>query len=207
MTKFINKKSCFIGDQVKIGKNVTIYENNHIEGKTTIGDNCTLMPGNFICDSIIEMGCTVFSSVIESSHVKSCCKIGPFAHLRPCCVIGNGCKIGNFVEIKNSRIGCANKISHLAYVGDVDMGDNCNVGCGVIFANYNGKEKNRTIVGDQVFIGSNSNIIAPLKIESNSFIAAGTTVTKDVGQWDFVIGRAREEIKKERAKKYLKKED
>ena len=108
------------------------------------------------------------------------------------------------VEIKNSTIGEGSKISHLAYVGDVDMGKDCNVGCGAIFVNYNGRNKNRSMVGDECFIGSNCNIIAPVKIESRSYICAGTTVTEDIKSNDFVIGRARQEVKENRADKYLK---
>ena len=122
MTKFINKESCFIGENVKIGNNVTIYENNHIEGDTTIGDNTTLLPGNFISSCKIGKSCKVLSSVLEDSEILDDVSIGPFARLRPHTLIKNGCKIGNFVEIKNSSIGNGCKISHLAYVGDVDMG-------------------------------------------------------------------------------------
>lgn len=202
MTKFFNKESSFIGENVKIGTNVTIYENNHIDGNTIIGDNCTLLPGNFIIDSTIENNCQIHNSIIEKSNIKQGCQIGPFARLRPNCQIGKECKIGNFVEIKNSNIGNENKISHLAYVGDCDMSDRCNIGCGVIFANYNGKSKNRTRIGNHVFIGSNSNIIAPVTIDDDSYICAGTTVTENVKQEDFVIGRARQINKENRAKKY-----
>ena len=202
MTKFINKESCFIGENVKIGNNVTIYENNHIEGDTTIGDNTTLLPGNFISSCKIGKSCKVLSSVLEDSEILDDVSIGPFARLRPHTLIKNGCKIGNFVEIKNSSIGNGCKISHLAYVGDVDMGADCNIGCGVIFANYNGKQKNRTIVGRHVFIGSNSNIIAPVSIEDDSYICAGTTVTEKDEKHDMVIGRTRQQNKPGRAKKY-----
>ena len=202
MTKFINKKSCFIGKNVKFGKNVLVYENNHIEGDCYIGDNTTLLPSNYIVDSSFGEGCKVHNSVIENSKVLESVSIGPFARIRPNSIIGEGCRIGNFVEIKNAQIGKGCKISHLAYVGDAVLGENCNVGCGVIFANYNGKGKNKIEVGDHVFIGSNCNLIAPLKIEENSYICAGTTVTEDVASKDFVIGGARQENKPNRAEKY-----
>lgn len=202
MTKFLNEKTCFIGDDVKIGENVVIYENNHIEGNCTIGDNCILLPNNFIKNSRIENDCVIHSSVIEESLVKNNVTIGPFARLRPNTEIGNSCKIGNFVEIKNSIIGNGCKVSHLAYIGDATLGENCNIGCGVIFANYNGKSKNKINVGNHVFIGSNCNLIAPLNIEDNSYICAGTTVTDDTNDGDFVIGRVRQENKPNRAKKY-----
>lgn len=202
MTKFLNKNSCFIGENVKFGKNVVVYENNHIDGYCTIDDDCVLLPGNYIIDSNIGKQCQIHMSVIENSKISGNVKIGPFARVRPKCNIESGCKIGNFVEIKNSFIGKNTKISHLAYVGDCAIGDECNIGCGVIFANYNGKSKNPCKVGSHVFIGSNCNIIAPVNIESDCFICAGTTITKDVKKDDFVIGRARQENKPNKAHNY-----
>ncbi len=186
MAKFVNKKSCYIGKNVKIGKNVVIHANNHIGDNVEICDNVTLLPNN----------------VIEGAVIKNGASVGPFARIRPNSVIGENCKIGNFVEIKNSVIGCGCKISHLAYVGDVQMGADCNIGCGVIFANYDGKNKHKTTLGDHVFVGSNCNIIAPVQIEDSSYICAGTTVVQNVKAGDFVIGRVRQENKAEKAKKY-----
>ena len=157
-----------------------------------------------VTNSTIHSDVIVTQSYIEDSVVGKGTTIGPFARLRPNSNIGQNCKIGNFVEIKNSTIGDGTKISHLAYVGDAVVGKNCNIGCGVIFANYNGRQKNKIIVGDNVFIGSNCNLIAPLKIESNVYICAGTTVTEDLMSNDFVIGRTKQTVKKGRAKKYLK---
>lgn len=202
MVKFLNKKSCFIGKNVKIGKNVVIYENNHIEN-TEIGDNTTILPNNFIVDSKIGHDCIIHSSVIEKSLVSNKVTIGPFARIRPNSLIGSFCKIGNFVEIKNSTLGENTKASHLAYIGDAEVGRNCNIGCGVIFANYNGKTKNKIIVGNHVFIGSNCNLIAPINIKDNSYICAGTTITENVEENDFVIGRARQENKPGRANLYF----
>jgi len=202
MTKFLNKNSCFIGDEVEFGENVVVYENNHIDGKVKIGDNTILLPGNFIENSIIGTNCKVHSSVIENSVVYNNVNIGPFARIRPNCEIHDNVKLGNFVEIKNSVIGKASKISHLAYVGDAKVGEECNIGCGVIFVNYNGKNKNKCCIGNHVFIGSNCNIIAPVNIENDSYICAGTTVTQDVKSGDMVIGRVRQENKSEKAKKY-----
>ena len=108
------------------------------------------------------------------------------------------------MEIKNSKVGKGTKIAHLTYVGDAEIGENCNIGCGVIFVNYNGKEKNKIKIGNNVFVGSNCNLIAPLNIGDNVYICAGTTVTKDLAEGDFVIGRVREETKPNRAYKYLK---
>ena len=200
----MDEKSIFIDERVVIGENVTIYENNRLEGECVIGDGVTLLPGNYIKCSEIGNGSTVSSSNIEYSQVGDGVSVGPYAHLRRGSFIEDGARIGNFVEIKNARIGRGSKVAHLAYVGDADVGCDTNIGCGVIFVNYNGREKNRTTVGDGCFIGSNCNLIAPLTIADRSYITAGTTVIADVLEDDFVIGRARQENKSGRAHKYLK---
>ena len=119
-------------------------------------------------------------------------------------MLGKKVKVGNFVEIKNANVGDGTKVSHLAYVGDADVGENCNIGCGAIFVNYNGKSKSRTKVGNNSFIGSNCNIIAPVNIEKNTYVCAGTTITENVNEDDFVIGRVRQVVKENRAHEYLK---
>lgn len=199
-----DKKSIFIDDTVKIGDNVVIYENNRLEGNTVIGDNVILLPNNYIVNTVIGDGTTVNYSQSEDAVTGKNCKIGPFSRLRPKAVLGDDVHVGNFVEIKNSNIGDGTKANHLAYVGDADIGKRCNIGCGAIFVNYNGKIKQRSVIGDNCFIGSNCNVIAPVKIEKNTFICAGTTVTKDVNEGDMVIGRVRQEVLSGRAKNYLK---
>ena len=164
----------------------------------------TLKGVNIVEDSIIGKDSEVISSHVFSSRIGENVRLGPNAHIRPNTIIGNNCRIGNFVEIKNSTIGENTKIAHLTYVGDAEIGSNCNIGCGVVFVNYNGKQKNRIKIGNNVFIGSNCNLIAPLEIEDNVYICAGTTVTKNLKEDDFVIGRLYEEIKPNRAHKYLK---
>ena len=201
----VDEKTTFIGDTVKIGKNVKIYENNRIEGNTIIGDNSVILPNCYIVDCEIGENTTINFSQLEGATIGKDCSVGPFARIRPKTKILNKVKIGNFVEIKNSTIGNNTKVSHLAYVGDAEIGEDCNIGCGVIFVNYNGKEKQKSIVGDNCFIGSNCNVIAPIVIEDNSYICAGTTVTDNVKNNDFVIGRVVPTIKENRAKKYLKK--
>lgn len=203
----IDGASVYIGQNVKLGENVTIYPNNFIEGDTTIGDNVVLYPNNYIVDSIIGRGASVSFSVVEKSIIESCCKIGPFAHLRPESKIREGAKIGNFVEIKKSEVGRKSKVSHLSYVGDAYVGESVNIGCGVVFVNYNGKTKSKSYVGDRSFIGSSVNLIAPVKVGEGAFVCAGTTVDKDVQCGDFVIGRSRMNIKPQRANRYLKGED
>ncbi len=200
-----DKNSIFIDDKARIGENVIIYENNRIEGESVIGDNVTIYPNSFIDSSVIGKGTKIYSSVIERANVGACCLVGPYAHLRHGTNVGDFVKIGNFCELKNAEIGAYTKISHLAYVGDAEVGKRCNIGCGVIFVNFNGKTKSKTIVEDDAFIGSNVNVIAPVKIEKGAYICAGTTIDKNISVDDFAIGRVRAEVKKGRAKKYLDK--
>lgn len=195
---------CEIDESVTFGKNVTIYPNNIIKGQTHIGDNVVLLPNNYIFDCTIGDGSVVAYSYLEQSEVGKNVKLGPYCHLRPNSVIDDNCKIGNFCEVKNSHIESGTKASHLSYIGDSSVGKNCNIGCGVIFANYNGKEKNKINVDDNCFIGSNVNLIAPLNVKTGTYVCAGSTLTVDTNEYDFVIARERETIKPKRAKKYLK---
>lgn len=197
--------SGLIEDSVVIGENVKIYPNVYLLGKTIIGDNTVIYPNTTIIDSVIGNNCSIMNSVIEHSSVKDRVSIGPYAHLRPNSVIGNDCLIGNFVEVKNSSVGDKTHAAHHAYIGDSDIGESCNIGCGVIFVNYNGHEKNRTVVEDNCFIGSNCNVVAPVHIRKGSYVCAGTTITIDTNPDDFVIGRSREVVKSNYAHKYLEK--
>ena len=194
----------FIDENVEIADDVRIYPNVYILGNSKIGKGTVIYPNTTIENSVIGENCEIKSSYIEESEVKDNVKIGPFAHLRPNSFVGNGCKIGNFVEIKNATLGKNTAASHLAYIGDADVGENCNIGCGAIFVNYNGKTKNRTVVEDDCFIGSNCNVIAPVYIKRGSYICAGTTITIDTNEDDFVIGRCRETVKPNRARLYKK---
>lgn len=202
--RIIDKRSVFISPNTIIGDNVTIYENNRIDGNCVIENGAIIMPGCYLRDTKVGTGAVINNSQSENAVIGENCQVGPFARLRSGTILEKCVKIGNFVEVKNSIVGENTKISHLAYVGDADVGKNCNVGCGAIFVNYNGKTKNRTVVGDGCFIGSNCNIIAPVKIDDYSYICAGTTVTENVNKDDFVIGRVRQVVKENRAHKYLK---
>ena len=205
--KIIDKKNTYIDTKVKLGKNVTIYPNNQLFGNCEIGDNVTLLPNNCIFNSKIGSGCSISCSHLEECSIGKNVSIGPYARIRPKSSIGNNCKIGNFVEIKNSSLGNGTKASHLSYIGDSSIGDNCNIGCGAIFVNYDGKTKHKTTVGNNCFIGSNCNIIAPVKISNNTYICAGTTITENSNEYDFVIGRVKPTTKPNRAKEYLKRDD
>lgn len=190
----------YIDDSVQIQEGAYIYPNNVLKGKTQIGANCKLREGNTVVNSIIHSGATLEKSNVRDSEIGQETTVGPFANIHTNTNVGAACRIGNFVEIKNSVIGKQTKMAHLAYIGDADIGNQCNVGCGTIFVNYDGTNKHRSKVGDSVFIGSNSNVIAPVILENNAFIAAGTTVTKDLPANSMCIGRTREEIKENRSK-------
>ncbi len=197
-------KGAFVDGTAQIADGVKIYPNVYVLGNSKIGKGTILYPNTTIENSVIGENCEIKSSYVEESEVGNNVKIGPFAHLRPNSKVGDDCKIGNFVEIKNAVIGKGTSASHLAYVGDADVGENCNIGCGAIFVNYNGKDKNRTIVENDCFIGSNCNVVAPVHIKKGSYVCAGTTITIDTNEDDFVIGRCRETVKPNRAHKYWK---
>ncbi|MDO5017986.1 MAG: bifunctional UDP-N-acetylglucosamine diphosphorylase/glucosamine-1-phosphate N-acetyltransferase GlmU [Lagierella massiliensis] len=184
-----NPSNIFIQDGVKIGKDTKICSGAKITGDTVIGEDCLITGDSTIDNSIIEDNVIIKSSVIESSFVGEGTDIGPFAHLRPKSRLGKKVHIGNFVEVKNATIGDNTKAGHLAYIGDADLGKNINIGCGVIFVNYDGYKKHRSKVEDRAFIGSNANIVAPVHIGEKGFIAAGSTITKDVGSGDLSIER------------------
>ena len=192
---FIDPNSSYIDPDVIIGKDTIIYPGVVLEGSTKIGDNCIIRGSTRITDSQIEDSVHIESSVIEDSLVKNNTKIGPFTHIRPNSQIGEDVKLGNFVEIKNSKIGKSSKASHLSYIGDSELGEGVNVGCGVVFANYDGKNKHKSIVDNGAFIGSNSSIISPVNIGQGSFIAAGSTITDSVEEGKMAIARARQVVK------------
>lgn len=175
---------------VEIGRDTVISGYVKILGQSKIGENCIIEGSSRIVDSIISDDVKVDNSIIEKSKVGKGTDIGPFAHLRPNAELGEDVHIGNFVEVKNSKVGNKTKAGHLAYIGDSDLGEEINVGCGVIFVNYDGKFKHRSIVEDGAFIGSNSNIVAPVTIYKEGYIAAGSTITKDVEEGCLSIERS-----------------
>lgn len=192
----------FIDRSVVVEKGAVIAAFNVIKGKSVIKSGSKLYSYNSVESSEIGENCSVRSSTLCGCKIGGNTCVGPNAYLRANSIIAQDCRIGDFVEIKNSSIGKGTKISHLAYVGDADIGENCNVGCGTVFANYNGKEKFRSIVGNDVFIGCNSNIVAPVSIGDGCFIAAGTTLIENMKENGFAIGRSKCTIKENGAEKY-----
>lgn len=188
----IDPNNTYIGADVVIGRDTIIYPGNVIEGDTIIGERCMLYSNSRIDNSNIENEVEIQSSVILNSKVGSNTTVGPFAYIRPDSVIGNHVRIGDFVEIKKSTIGNHTKVSHLTYVGDAEVGENCNFGCGTVTVNYNGKNKNKTIIGSNSFIGCNTNLISPVTVEDNTYIAAGSTITDDVKSGELAVARAKQ---------------
>lgn len=191
--------TCLISEEVVFGNNVIIRPNTIISGKCIIGNNVILGPNSEIINSTIGDNSKVFHSLVSESKIGKNVTVGPFAHLRNNVIIDDDIRIGNYVEIKNSKINNNTKVSHLSYVGDAEIGENVNVGAGVITANYDGKNKNRTIIKNNAFIGSNSTLIAPITIEENSLVAAGSTINKDVPSSSLAIARAYQ-VNKEKKK-------
>lgn len=191
----INPEATYISAEAMIGRDTVIQPGSMIEGTTVIGEDCIIGPNTQIIDSHIGDRTTVHSSVVRESAVAEDTAIGPFANIRPLSDIGSHVKIGNFVEVKKSKLGNDTKVSHLSYIGDAEIGSNVNVGCGSITVNYDGKNKFQTIIEDDVFVGCNTNLVAPVKVGKGSFIAAGSTITKEVPEDALAIARARQENK------------
>lgn len=188
----MDPNNTYIDWAVTIGKDTTIYPGNVLQGKTVIKEECVLYPNNRIADSILQRSVSVQSSVVLESQIGEGTTVGPFAYIRPESNIGKHARIGDFVEIKKSTIGDNTKVSHLTYIGDAEVGSGCNFGCGTVVSNYDGKSKFKTIIGNNIFIGCNTNLVAPVKVNDNSYIAAGSTITNEVPENSLAIARARQ---------------
>ena len=191
----IDPENTYIDDGVTVGKDTIIYPGVILENGTTVGEGCILYQGSRINGSHIGNGTTVENSVLLEARVGDRTKVGPNAYLRPGTVIGDDCRIGDFVETKNAVIGNGTKVSHLTYVGDASLGEDINIGRGVVFVNYDGTEKNISTVADGAFIGCNTNLVAPVNVGEGAYIAAGTTITRDVPSGSLAIGRVRQSVK------------
>lgn len=199
---FINPESTYIDVDVTIGAEAVIEANVVLKGKTSIGERTVLTNGTRVVDSQIASDVVISNSDIEDSVIEAGVTVGPYAHIRPGSKIQTGAHIGNFVEVKSSTIGVNTKAGHLTYIGNAEVGQEVNFGAGTILANYDGQNKFTTTIGDNVFVGSNSTIIAPLTIGARAVTAAGSTVTKDVPEDSIAIGRGRQENKDGYAKHF-----
>jgi bifunctional UDP-N-acetylglucosamine pyrophosphorylase / glucosamine-1-phosphate N-acetyltransferase len=198
----VDPKTTYVDRTVEVGKDSILYPNCHLQGKTKIGERCIIEPNSKISDSLIGDDVTIrANSVITESKIEEGASIGPFAHLRPLSEVKTKAKIGNFVEVKKSVIGKGSKANHLSYIGDSLLGEDVNIGAGTITCNYDGFEKHQTIIGNRVFVGSNVELVAPVKVGNDSSIGAGTTVTKDVPEGALAISR----VKQKNIKRWNKK--
>lgn len=188
----IDPQNTYIESDVIIGSDTVVLPGCLIEGKTIIGEDCIIGPNTSIKNSKVGNGTEIKKSELIDSFVGENTTVGPYAYLRPKANVGNGCKIGDFVEVKNANIGDGSKASHLSYIGDADVGKNVNIGCGVVFVNYDGKKKYRSTVKDNAFVGSNSNLVAPVVVEENGYIATGSTITENVPSGALAIARQRQ---------------
>ena len=188
----VDPKNTYIEGDVIIGEDTIIYPGNVIEGNTVIGNECVLYANNRITNGNIGNEVTIENSVIIDSSIGHNTTVGPFAYIRPETTIGDHARIGDFVEIKKSTIGNGTKVSHLTYIGDAEVGEKCNFGCGTVVVNYDGKKKYKTTIGDNVFIGCNTNLVSPVEVENDTYIAAGSTITEKIPKGSLAIARARQ---------------
>ena len=184
--------STFVDSNVIVGRDTVIYPFTWLEGKTVVGEGCTLGPSSRFTDAKIGNSVTAYFVYAHECEIESGATMGPYVHIRPDSHISNDVKIGNFVEVKNSKIGAGSKLPHLQYIGDCDMGAGVNMGCGTITVNYDGKQKFRTKIGDNAFVGCNSNLVAPVAVGDGAYVAAGSTITKDVPPEELAVARARQ---------------
>ena len=186
---FIDPKNAYVSELATIGRDTIIHPNVVIEGETVIGDGCTVRSGSRISNSRIGHAVEILdNTLIIDSTVGNQCIVGPMAHLRGRAIIEDRSKVGNFVELKKTRLGRRSKANHLAYLGDATIGEDTNIGAGTITCNYDGKNKNPTTIGNNVKIGSDTMLVAPIKVGDGASTGAGSVVTKDVAPGELVVG-------------------
>jgi len=188
----LDPDTTYIDSKVKIGEDTIVYPNTIIEGNTTIGENCVIGPNTQISNSTIGNNVKIVFASVFDSKIANKTSIGPYSRIREHADIGENCKIGNFVELKKTIFENDVKASHLSYLGDAEIGEKTNVGAGTITCNYDGKRKHKTIMGSNVFVGSNSTLVAPITLESDSYVAAGSVITETVPKYSLGIGRGRQ---------------
>lgn len=191
----IDIDNTYIEDDVVIGTDSVVYPGSVIEKGSVIGKNVVIGQNCRIVNSRIGDGCDVYYSTMIDSAVGENTHVGPYAYLRPNSTVGSNCKVGDFVELKNASLDDGTKVSHLTYIGDATVGKNVNFGCGTVIVNYDGKSKYRTTIGDNAFIGCNSNLVSPVTVNDGAYVAAGSTITDEVPEGSLAIARSRQVIK------------
>ena len=188
----IDPNNTYVDTTVTIGRDTVLYPGTILEGQTVIGEDCHIGP--YVRMTNVQMGDDdhVQFMYAHDCQIKNGCEVGPFVHFRPDTVIGNHVKVGNYMEVKNSTVGDGTKLPHLSYIGDSDVGQNVNIGCGTITVNYDGKIKHRTTIGNHAFVGCNSNLVAPVTVGDYAYVGAGSTITKAVPAKSLSVARARQ---------------
>ena len=201
----IDPKSTYVDAGVQVSQDTILMPQTFLKGKTRIGSGCVIGPNTEITDCRIGDGVVIRHSVATGCIIADKVTVGPYAHLRPETELKTGVKIGDFVEIKKSSLGSGSKVAHLAYIGDAQVGQDVNIGAGAIVVNYDGQNKHQTIIGDEAFIGCNSNLVAPVKIGKGAFVAAGSTIARDVPEGALAIERTQQVNKDGLARRFLEK--
>ncbi len=193
--KIWNIDDTYIEETVKIAPGAEILPGCILEGETVIEEGCIIGPRTSLKNCTVKENASVRETVADSAEIGAEAKVGPFTYIRPGSVVGTGCKVGDFVELKNAKLGDGTKVSHLTYVGDAEVGKKVNFGCGTVTVNYDGKIKHKTIIGDNAFIGCNTNLVSPVEVGEGAYIAAGSTITDFVPGNTLAIARARQVVK------------
>jgi len=201
----MDPSAVWVEETVKVGRGTLLLPGTILRGSTVVGENCEIGPNTMLVDCTVGDGSTVNSAQCSESEIGKHCEIGPYTHLRPHSVVEDGSKIGAFVQLKNCNLGKGTKMAHLTYVGDADVGERVNFGCGTVTCNYDGNAKFRTTIGNDVFVGCNTNLVAPVTLADGVYTAAGSTVTRDVEADALVIARSRQEVKPGWAAEHRKK--
>ena len=193
--EMLDPAAVYVEESVTVGEGTLLLPGTILRGNTAVGKNCRLGPNVMLTDCTVGDEVTINASQCEESTIEAGSQIGPYTHIRPHCVVGKGSKIGAFVQLKNCSLGEGTKMAHLTYVGDSDVGDHCNFGCGTVTCNYDGFKKFRTTIGSNVFVGCNTNFVPPVTVGDGAYIAAATTVTEDIPADAMAIGRQRQTVK------------
>lgn len=188
----MDPSAVYVEAGVTVGAGTLLLPGTILRGNTVIGEHCEIGPNTMLTDCTVGDGAVINSSQCNESTIESGAHVGPFAYIRPNCHVGRDVKVGDFVELKNSTIGDGTKIAHLTYVGDADVGHRVNFGCGTVLVNYDGNRKYRTTIGDDCFIGCNTNLVSPVHVGDGAYTAAGSTITEDVPADALAIARARQ---------------
>jgi bifunctional UDP-N-acetylglucosamine pyrophosphorylase/glucosamine-1-phosphate N-acetyltransferase len=189
----VDPANTYIESTVKVGRDTVIHPGTVLSGQTVVGEGCEIGPGTDMEDSVVGAECSIVRSTVTSSSVGSNVSIGPYTHIRPDSELADEVRVGNYAKIKNSCVGRETKVSHHCYVGDADIGQRVNMGAGVVTVNYDGYVKHRTVIEDEAFIGCNVNLVAPVKVGSGAYVAAGSTITDDVPEQSLAIARSRQD--------------